>query len=136
MLVLWNVLGVVAGVVVGSVANLALLTLNMTVLFPAPPGMDGTDPAALEAYVAGLPAAALLVVVLAHNAQALIGGWVAARVGASAPVVLGLVIGGLTALGSAYNLATLPGPAWMWADVPLNLAAGYLGGALVAASRR
>lgn len=124
----------IAGVVTGGAANMALIAVNM-VLYPPPVGVDLADPAALSDYVAALPAAALAMVLVAHNAQAFVGGWVAARVGADRPIGLAMVIGALTAIGTAANLTAVPSPLWMWADVPLNLAAAYGAGAWVASTR-
>jgi hypothetical protein len=120
--VLRNILGVVVGLVVGSVANMALVQLNLT-LFPMPDGADMNDPVAFAAYVQSLPATAFLLVFAAHCAQAGVGGWVAARIGASRPLVL-------TVVGAILNLVMLSPPAWTWAELPLIVGAAWAAGAL------
>ncbi len=120
-----NIGGVIAGLVVGSMANMALIILNTSVLFPMPPGVDMNNAEQFSAYLADLPALAFVVALLAHLSQAGIGGWVAARIGATRPVTLALIVGCLTALGSAINMANLGGPPWMWIDVPLCVALGW-----------
>jgi hypothetical protein len=108
---------VVAGLVVGSIANMALVFANMAV-FPGPPGLDFNDPAAMAAYVGGLPPQAFLGVIAAHRSQAGLGGWTAARL-SSRPASAAYIVGGLTALACLINLIELPGPWWMWAELPL-----------------
>ncbi len=60
------------------------------VLFPMPAGMDMNAPAAMNAYIAGLPAAAMRVVMVAHPGQSFVGAWIAARLAASRPMVLAI----------------------------------------------
>jgi hypothetical protein len=109
---------VVAGLVVGSVANMALVFANMAV-FPGPPGLDFNDPAAMAAYVGGLPPQAFLGVMAAHLSQALLGGWTAARLSGERTALAAYVVGALTALACLVNLLGLPSPWWMWAELPL-----------------
>lgn len=120
-----NIGAVIAGLVVGSIVNMSLVMLNSSVLNPMPPGTDMNDPAQFGAYIETLPGWAFLVVMAAHLGQATVGGWVAARLGASKPVVLALIVGVLTMLGCVANLLMLPGPAWMWIEVPLCLVAAW-----------
>lgn len=129
-----NLAAVLAGLVVGSAVNMALITLNMFVLFPAPAGIDMGDPVAMNAYVAGLPASAFLVVMAAHLGQALVGGWVAARLG-SRPVRLAMIVGIATLVGGAVNLMTIRGPDWMFIELPLYPLLALLAGRSVQARR-
>lgn len=120
-----NIGAVLLGAVVGGIANMALLVVA-TRLWPMPEGAM-EDPVAMQTYIAGLPVAALLWVWFAHLAQAGLGGWIAARVG-TIPIVLALILGALTALGTAVNLLDLGGPWWMWLELPLDLLlAGAIG---------
>lgn len=120
-----NIGAVLLGMVVGGVVNMGIIVASSAV-WPLPDGAM-EDPAVLRAWVAGLPVAALLWAVAAHLAQAGLGGWVAARV-STRPLVAALILGGLTALGTTYNLLDLGGPAWMWLELPLDLAlAGAVG---------
>ncbi len=75
----------------------------------------------MKAFVAGLPVAALLFVIVAHLSQAFVGGWVAARLGRSHPMRLALIVGGLTLLGGVFNAINISAPAWMWIEMPLYL---------------
>lgn len=125
---------VFAGLVVGSIANMAIIVASWT-MWPMPAGLDPADAQALAAYVASLPTAAFVVVMLAHLAQAGIGGWVAASLGTGRPLLLALVVGTLSMVGGVINLATLPAPAWMWIEVPLYLVVSAAAGQLVARGR-
>jgi hypothetical protein len=130
-----NVLATIAGLVVGSIANMAFVMLNSSVLYPMPAGTDFNDPSSFGAYVATLPVPAFFVVLLAHGSQAGVGAWVASRFSTTRGMVPAGIIGGLTALGTAMNMLSLPAPAWMWIDVPLNLALAFGGWRLAARAR-
>ena len=85
-----NIGAVIAGIIAGSVINMGFIMLNSYVLFPMPEGMDMNDPAQFKTYIATLPVLAFFVVLVAHQGQALVGGWVAARIG-SKPMVLSMI---------------------------------------------
>lgn len=129
-----NVVAVFVGMVVGMVANMGLIFANMA-LFPAPPGLDFNDTEAMQAYIGALPATGFILPMVAHLMQAGLGGWVAARLGASRPVVLALIIGVVTLAGGLYNLMVLPGPWWMWVEVPLYLVVAWTVGGIEQARR-
>ncbi len=125
-----NIAAVVAGLVVGGALNMALVLLNAEVLYPMPPGTDMNNPEQLADWIRGLPAPAFLVVMLAHLLQAGVGGYVAARLAASRPLLLALVVGGITLVGGLINLVSLPGPDWLWIEVPLYLLVAWAAGSL------
>ena len=118
--------------VVGNAWNMACILLNSTVLFPMPEGIDMMDPEQMKAYMATLPMAAYLVVLVAHVGQAGLGGWVAARLGGRRPYVLAGLVGALTFAGALHNLLVLGGPGYMWLDLPLIVGAAWLAGRAVA----
>lgn len=125
MPVLRNIGAVILGLLVGSALNMGLVMANMS-LFPGPEGLDFNDTEAMAEYIAGLPQSAFILVLLAHVGQASLGGWIAARVGASRPIVLALVVGALTLVGGAMNMMNFPdAPIWMWIEFPLYLALPY-----------
>lgn len=115
-----NVAGVVAGILLGSVSNMALISLH-TVLFPMPPGTTPDDPEAFKAYIASLPVAAFVIPFLAHFSQVVVGGLVASKVGKAAPWKQVGVIGALTILGSVLTNLSIQPPAWTWLELPLYL---------------
>lgn len=115
-----NIAGVLLGLVLGSIANMALIYLNMA-LFPLPAGVSMQDPEAFKAYIASLPPAAYSLPFLAHFCQVLVGGVVASKVGKAAPWLLVSIVGALTVLGSVMNNLSLQPPAWTWLELPLYL---------------
>lgn len=115
-----NIAGVVLGILVGSLANSLIISLN-SVLFPMPEGIQPGDQEAFRAYIAGLPAAGFLLVFVAHFSQVLVGALVAAKVGVASPRILVGIIGGLTVLGSVITNLSIQPPAWTWIELPLYL---------------
>lgn len=123
-----NVLAVLAGLATGMVTNMALVMLNAHVLFPMPVGIDMNDPVQMNAYIAPLPATAFILVVAAHLGQSFVGGWTAARLGASKPMLLAMIIGVLSLVGGVMNMMQLDLPNWMYAEIPLYLVVAWLAG--------
>jgi len=121
---------VIAGLVVGMVVNMALVMLNAYVLFPMPEGTDMSDPAQMNAYIATLPGTAFIVVLAAHLGQSFAGGWTAARLGASKPLVLALIIGVLSLVGGVMNMMQIDHPAWMYVELPLYLVVAWVAGSM------
>ena len=127
MTLLKNIGAVVLGLVVGNLLNFALLQVNLQI-FPLPEGVDLSDTEALGAAIREMPGAAWILVFAAHLGQALVGGWIAARLGASHHRLLALIVGGLSMLAGIANAMSLGLPLWAWIEMPLYLVAAYLGG--------
>ena len=104
-----NIAAVIAGLVVGTIVNFALLRLNI-VFFPLPDGVDMTDTAQMRDAIRGMAAAAWVLVFAAHLGQAFVGGWVAARLGASRPMMLAMIVGVLSLAGGVANAVMLAAP--------------------------
>ena len=117
------------GMVVGMIANMVLIQINLS-LYPAPEGMDLNDMEAWKSFAATLPPAAFLIPVIAHLAQAFLGGWVAARIAPAHVMGIALTIGGVSLLGGFMNLINLAPPSWMWAELPFYLVLSGLAGKL------
>lgn len=126
-----NIAGVILGMVVGMAANMAVIAFSWTI-YPLPEGLDMNDSEALAAFIGTLPAGAFALAMLAHLAQAGLGGWVAARVSSSGPVRQALIVGFLSSLGGLINLLTIPGPMWMWIELPLYFVVAWAAGRQVA----
>lgn len=129
-----NIGAVILGLVVGMVVNLVIVQINL-LLFPLPEGVDPADYEALKAAMPSQPAVAWIGVIAAHLGQALVGGWVAARVGASRPVLLAMIVGVLTLAGGIANAVMLSPPAWTLIEMPLYLVVAWLAGKQVEKSR-
>lgn len=132
---MWRNLGaIILGLIVGMIVNLLVLQLN-SLVFPLPEGTDASDYDALRVAMQSQPALAWVGVVLAHLGQAFIGGWVAARLGVSRPVLLALIVGGLSLAGGIANAVMLSTPAWTWIEMPLYLVVAWVAGKQVERSR-
>ena len=125
-----NALAVITGYIAGSSFNMGLIQLNMNILYPMPDGMSMNDPAQFKAYIETLPVLAFVVIILAHLTQSFVGGWVAARLGHSHPVILAITIGVLSLLGGIAAMVMIPGPAWLVIELPLYLAVAWGAGRL------
>lgn len=125
-----NIIAVVIGMVVGMAVNMGVIMLNATVLYPMPAGLDMNNPEQMSAYVATLPVAALLVVIVAHLGQSFFGAWAAARIGASHVMVLATIIGVLSLVGGIINMTQIQGPTWMYIEMPLYLVVAWAAGAI------
>ena len=123
-----NIGAVLIGLVGGAMVNMGLITLNMMVLFPTPPGMEPGDAVAMQAYIDQLPVTAFLVVILAHLGQAGVGGWIAARIAGTHPRRLAMTVAGLTLLGGLLNAQQIDAPAWTYIEMPLYLVVGWIAG--------
>ncbi|MGH1342507.1 MAG: hypothetical protein ACRBN8_13185 [Nannocystales bacterium] len=123
-----NVLAVFAGLAAGMATNMALVMLNAYVLFPMPAGIDMNDPVQMNAYIAPLPATAFILVLAAHLGQSFVGGWTAARLGASRPMLLAMIIGVLSLVGGIMNMMQLELPTWMLVELPLYLVVAWIAG--------
>jgi hypothetical protein len=125
-----NILAVIAGLFVGSLVNMAIIQLNMRVLFPVPEGVDLRDMEQLTAHMQTLPVTAFLVVMVAHLGQAFVGGWVAARLAAVRPMILAMIVGGVSLAGGISAMLMIDGPGWMAVELPLYLVAAWLAGSI------
>jgi hypothetical protein len=124
-----NIGAVFVGLIVGSVANMALI-MGSWAIYPPPEGLDMSDQAQMAAFIATLPTGAFLMAIVAHLAQAAIGGWVAARLAGSHPLRLAMIVGALSMLGGVANMFQIDAPTWMWAEMPLYLAVAWGAGTL------
>jgi len=123
-----NVLAVIGGLFVGMALNMGIIQLNMNVFFPVPAGMDMNNPEQFNAYIAGLPVAAFLVVMLAHLGQSFVGAWIAARWGESRPMLLAMIVGALSLAGGIAAMMMISGPDWLMIELPLYLVVAWLAG--------
>lgn len=123
-----NILATLFGLFVGMCVNMAIIQLNMSVLYPMPEGLDPNNTAKFNQYLQSLPALAFVVVILAHLGQSFVGALVAARLGHSHPKVLAMIIGVLSLLGGIMAMMMFAGPKWMAIELPLYLAVAWAAG--------
>lgn len=131
-----TILAVVAGVVVAMV-TITVCEYAAHAVYPLPAGVSSSDMAAMAAYAASAPPAALLLVLCGWTLGAFDGALVAALVAPARARVVALVVGAVLVLGVIVNAAMLPHPVWMTAlGVVLPLAAAYAASLLAARIKR
>lgn len=105
------IVGVICGAVAGAVFNMAVIMLSW-MMYPLPEGTSMSDPEAMKTYIQSLPAAAFLIILVAHAGGALVGGFVAALIARRSALVVGAIVGGVFLLGGVMNAMSIPAPVW------------------------
>ena len=130
-LLLRNGGAVVGGLLIGSCVNMALISINSFYLYPMPADVTLDDKDGMAIFIQNLPMAAYLVVLAAHFGQSVVGGYVAAKLGGSRPVLLSHIVGAVTLLGAVLTNLQLPVPAWIWMELPFYPILSHLVGTWV-----
>ena len=120
--VLRNVLAVLAGLVIGSIVNMALITLGPS-LIPPPAGVDLTTPEGLNKGIHLLQPRHFVMPFLAHALGTLAGALAAYLIAGSYKARIAYAIGALFLLGGVAASFMIPAPAWF---IALDLVAAYL----------
>ncbi|WP_438479565.1 hypothetical protein [Oleiharenicola lentus] len=117
-----NVLAVIAGFLLGSFVNMALVVVGPKV-FPPPAGLDMTTPAGLKAAMPLLEAKHFLFPFLAHALGTFVGALVAFLTAGSRKTVFAYVIGILFLCGGIAATTMMPAPKWF---IAADLILAYL----------
>lgn len=129
-----NVAAVIAGLIVGSVVNMALVTVGPMVI-PPPEGADLSTMEGVRASMHLFTPANFLFPFLAHALGTFAGAFVAAKIAASHRMKFALAIGVLFLLGGVAAVSMIGGPAWfaacdlVLAYIPMALLGGAAAGA-------
>jgi hypothetical protein len=124
-----KILAVIIGLVAGSIFNMALISVS-NAMYPLPPGIDPNDFEAFQAHVEanGLPAGALILVLVAHAGGSLVSGLVCGLIAGRAWYAAAIGMGLLWMCAGGAMLLMLPAPIWFAvADVVLYVPAALLG---------
>ena len=128
-----NILAVVAGVVVGSIVNMALVTVGPMII-PLPEGADVSDMSKLAESLKLFKPVNFLPPFLGHAIGTLAGATLTAWLASSRKMTLALVIGAWFLLGGITAAAMFGGPLWfivldlVVAYIPMGYLGGILGG--------
>jgi len=121
--ILKNILAVIAGVAVGMIINGLLINISSS-LIPLPEGVDPND---FESIKTGMHLYApkhFIMPFLAHALGTLAGAFTMAKIAASHPIKLGLLIGAFFLIGGVMMVQMLPEtPTWFAA---LDILGAYL----------
>ena len=129
-----NILAVIAGLVVGSVVNMALIAIGPMVI-PPPAGADMTTMEGIQAAMPLFETQHFVFPFLAHALGTLAGALVACLIATRHKVIISFVIGVVFLLGGIAAAYMLPAPFWyealdlIAAYIPMAWLGGKLGGA-------
>ncbi|WFB62273.1 hypothetical protein PZ892_11345 [Sphingobacterium sp. WM] len=109
--VIRNLLAVVLGIVVGSLVNMALVTISPMVI-PPPEGIDVSTSEGLKAGMHLFEPKHFVFPFLAHALGTFVGALVAAWIAASKKFTFAMVIAVFFFLGGLASIIMLPSPIW------------------------
>jgi large-conductance mechanosensitive channel len=117
-----NMLAIIAGVVIGSAVNMALITISPS-LIPPPAGVDVTDAESLAKSIHLFEAKHFLIPFLAHALGTLVGAIIAYLIAASYKTRIAYVIGIVFLCGGIAASFMIPAPLWF---IALDILVAYI----------
>ncbi|PKV62838.1 hypothetical protein [Pontibacter ramchanderi] len=120
--ILRNTLAVLAGIIVGSIVNMALISVSGSVI-PPPSGADVTTTEGLQASMHLFEPKHFIFPFLAHALGTLTGAFLAATLAAAHKFKFAMAIGVFFLAGGIASVFMLPSPAWF---TILDLTFAYL----------
>jgi len=108
--ILRNILAVIAGLVIGSMVNMAIIMVSNNVI-PLPQGADNSSAETLKATIHLFEPKHFIFPFLAHAIGTFVGAYVCARI-ATHKMVLAMFIGLFFLAGGIYMVVILPSPIW------------------------
>ncbi len=117
-----NILALVAGIVLGSAVNMALITLSPSIIAP-PPGVDVKNAASLAASMHLFEPRQFVMPFLAHALGTLAGAFVTGLIAATHKTALAYTIGVVFLAGGIAASFMLPAPKWF---IALDLLLAYI----------
>lgn len=119
--ILRNILAVIAGIVVGSFVNGALVMVSGSII-PPPAGIDLTTEEGLKAGMHLMEPKHFIFPFLAHAVGTFVGAYIAARI-ATKKMTFAMVIGAVFLIGGIWMVIIVPSPIWF---VIVDLLGAYL----------
>lgn len=117
-----NILAVLAGLILGSMANGAIIMISGSVI-PPPEGADVTTIEGLKASMHLFQPKHFIMPFLAHAVGTLAGAFLAAMIATGHNMRFAIAIGVVFLVGGIMNVMMLPAP--MWFNI-LDLAGAYI----------
>lgn len=132
--ILKNTLAVIAGLVIGSFVNMAIIIVGPMVI-PLPDGVDMSDMDKFAENLKLFKPANFIAPWLAHALGTLVGATIAAKIAASHKLKFAIGISVFFLMGGIMMVSTYGGPMWfaaldlIGAYLPMGLLGGMLSGA-------
>jgi hypothetical protein len=129
-----NVVGIVVGLIVGGIVNMALIMVSSAVI-PPPSGADITTIEGLRAAMPLLEPKHFVFPFLAHALGTFVAALIACLIAVSHKTTIALLIGVLFLIGGIAASMMIPAPTWfkaldlIVAYIPMAWLGGKLGGA-------
>lgn len=120
--ILKNIIAVVVGIVVGSIVNMAIISISGSII-PPPDGADVTTMEGLKNSMHLFEPKNFVFPFLAHALGTLVGAFLVAKIAASHKMKFAYAIGFFFLLGGITNVFLLPSPTWF---TLLDLIGAYL----------
>lgn len=117
-----NVLAVFAGIVIGGVVNMAIITVS-PMLIPPPAGVDVSNAESLAKAIHLFEPRHFVMPFLAHAVGSLVGALLAYLIAATARAPIAYAVGAFFLLGGVAAVLMIPAPAWF---IALDLVVAYL----------
>ncbi|WP_343535577.1 hypothetical protein [Pedobacter sp.] len=108
--ILKNILAVIAGLVIGSMVNMAIIMVSQSII-PLPAGADNTTVEGLKASMHLFEPKHYIFPFLAHAIGTFVGAYICARIAAH-KMVLAMFIGLFFLAGGVYMVMMVPSPIW------------------------
>ncbi len=128
-----NILAIIAGIIIGSVVNMAIIMISGYII-PPPNGADVTTMEGLKASLHLFEPKHFIMPFMAHSLGTFVGALIAALIATNHKIKFAISIGFVFLIGGISNVIMLPSPTW-FTILDLGLAyipMGYLAGKLVA----
>ena len=101
----------------GAFATMIVITFlaiaNARLVYPPPTGIDFSQAAQANAFIAGMPFTALLLLALSWPRGAFAGGWVVGKLADRHRSALAVLLGVLVSAGVVQSAMTVVHPAWV-----------------------
>ena len=107
-----NLVAIVVGIVTAFVTVMLVDKVGHMV-YPAPAGLDFSNPDAIRPYLATLPIGAFLFILASSVIAAFNGTLVACFIGSGKARIFGSVVGGFVFAASIANFIAIPHPLWL-----------------------
>lgn len=131
MIIIKNILAVIAGIIIGSLVNMGIISISGSII-PPPAGADVTTTEGLKASMHLFEPKHFIFPFLAHALGTFAGAYVAARIAASHKMKFALGIGVFFLAGGIASVFMLPSPTWytvvdlLGAYIPMAYVAGKI----------